>query len=99
MNNKIGLGIVALLALTFILGIACSGLCRWSKGYGMMGAGMMGFGMGWLWIIFFIILVVGAFLLFSNGKERSKPSEILDERFVRGEITKEQYDEMKKILE
>ena len=78
---------------------------------GMMGPGMMswGYGMGWLWfiltIVFSIAVVVGIvffirWITLSAGKGgmRSEESalDILKKRYARGEITKEEYEKMKK---
>jgi len=71
-------------------------------GYGMMGSGGMLFG-----LIFWIIIIVGAYLLIkylieqnkvSGGKEKSA-LEIAKERYAKGEITKEEFEEIKKGLE
>lgn len=69
---------------------------------------MMGFGMGFgmLFVgLFWIALIVGAVwlvsALFQTGRTpnftgRSQaPHEILDQRYARGEITREQYEQMK----
>lgn len=64
-------------------------------------------GFGFMWIVPLIFLVV--FLLFLRGifgnrpadteeKHRETAREILDKRFARGEITREEYEEMKKAL-
>ena len=72
----------------------------------MMGTGLgMGFGMFFV-VLFWVFLIVGAVWLvgnlFQNGRsqdpggERSHSArEILDERYARGEITREQYEQMK----
>ncbi len=71
-------------------------------GYGMMGSGGMLFG-----LIIWIIIIVGAYLLIkylieqnkvSGGKEKSA-LEIAKERYARGEITKEEFEEIKKSIE
>ncbi len=80
-------------------------------GPGMMGPGMMGwgYGMGWPWfiltIVFSIALVFGIvffirWMTLSGGKGGMRPEEsaldILKKRYARGEITKEEYEKMKK---
>jgi putative membrane protein len=74
---------------------------------------MMGFGMGFgmLFIgLFWIALIVGAVWLvgglFQAGRcpnipsgRGQSPREILDERYARGEITREQYELMKSDLQ
>ena len=80
-------------------------------GRGMMGGGMMGgwgypYGMGWglmlagmlIPLVFIVLVVVGAYLWLTSRKEpveSEKAMTILDERYAKGEITKEQYLEMK----
>ena len=72
---------------------------------------MMGFGMGigmLLMALFWIILIAGAVwlvsILFKTGRPPGNdnrgltPREILDQRYARGEITREQYEIMKKDL-
>lgn len=63
---------------------------------------MFGFGLGPIFMLLFWGLVIyGVFLLFkressSNGKDQA--IEILKERYAKGEITKEQFEAMKKDL-
>ena len=80
-------------------------------GRGMMGGGMMGgwgypYGMGWglmlagmlIPLVFIVLVVVGAYLWLTSRKEpveSERAMTILDERYAKGEITKEQYLEMK----
>jgi putative membrane protein len=80
-------------------------------GRGMMGRGMMGgwgypYGMGWgfmlagmlIPLLFIVLIIVGAYLWLTSRKEPvegDKALAILDERYAKGEITKEQYLEMK----
>ncbi len=61
----------------------------------------MGLGM----IIFWGIIIVGVLYLAGywtrhdiHGKKEKSASEILNERYARGEISKEQFDKMKKDL-
>ncbi len=80
-------------------------------GPGMWGPGMMGwgYGMGWLWfivmVVFLIAVVVGIvffirWITLSTGKGGMRPEDsaldILKKRYARGEITKEEYEKMKK---
>lgn len=63
----------------------------------------MFWGMHFLWWIFLIVVVV--WLLSSRnaaGRHRSAgttPLDILQERFARGEINKEEYEERRRVLE
>jgi len=66
-------------------------------------------GFGFLFFAFFAIVVIGGglglgkFVISNNSplsnifssKRRSTPREILEERYVRGEITREEYETMK----
>lgn len=75
----------------------------------MVGFGM-GLGGGLLMVVFWIVLIVGAVWLarglFPSGQQppasssRSEASadEILKQRYARGEITKEQYEQMRRDL-
>ncbi len=75
----------------------------------MVGFGM-GLGGGLLMVLFWIVLIVGAVWLarglFPSGQQppasssRSEDSadEILKQRYARGEITKEQYEQMRRDL-
>lgn len=76
-------------------------------GGGMMGYNMMGYGSGfgysftgWIFMLAFwaaiIFLIVWAIRQFSSNKESSH--EILEKRLARGEISKKEYEELKKTL-
>ena len=66
-----------------------------------------GWGMGYGWISWLIIVILGiwlAIITFNRNKQpdhpRSKsPMDILKERYARGEIRKEEFDVMKKDLQ
>lgn len=56
---------------------------------------------GWLWFIVFLIVVVWIINKVSNwGNSKGNPSalEIAKQRYARGEITKEQFEQIKKDL-
>ena len=72
-------------------------------GYGMMG------GFSWIGMIFNIVILIGIVVLivwavnrFSSGWNQSaknqSPRDILQARYTRGEITREQYQQMMKDL-
>ncbi len=75
----------------------------------MTGFGM-GLGGGWMMVLFWIVLIVGAVWLarglFPIGQQSSVSStrselsadEVLKQRYARGEITKEQYEQMRRDL-
>lgn len=73
---------------------------------GMMddyGAGMMGYGGGILWLLFWILVIIGLALLirylWQGGKrEEESALEILKKKYARGEISKEEFEEKKKDL-
>ena len=58
--------------------------------------------MMWWWILIPIVLVLGIFLY--NGKNRQytvkkeNPLDILNSRFAKGEISKEEYEEQKRTI-
>jgi putative membrane protein len=93
----IGLLLVMITARLVIFGLAAAGLITWG--------GSSSF--SWLWIMPVLMLLIMALMLFLGprgmhgtqepGAEES-PSEILARRFARGEITKEQYEEMEQTL-
>ena len=74
--------------------------------FGMGGYGMMGFGMGfgfifmllfWGLVIWLIVTLINSTQ--SNKKDDSDPPTILKKRFAKGEMTKKQFEKMKKELE
>jgi putative membrane protein len=69
----------------------------------MHGFGGMGFGMAWWWIIGLILVAVIIWTVRSSGqnnttKNKSAP-DILNERYARGEIDKEEYETKKRDIE
>lgn len=67
----------------------------------------MGHGFGFMWIFLFIFLAVFVFFMrgmFGQNNSQNQntttetPREILDKRFAKGEINKEEYEEMKRTL-
>ena len=65
----------------------------WDMMYGYGFGGILFMIIFWALIIWLIVWIVKEA---TKGKESS--SEILEKRYVKGEITKKQYQEMKKIL-
>jgi len=67
---------------------------------------MGGFGMGFMWIILIIIIIAVILLAkgyFSPAKRESEPKvesalDVLKERYARGEISKEEFEEKKRDL-
>ena len=73
-------------------------------GHHMMG---YGYGGGWLmWILFIILIVIVVYLVVQTPKRRDSgtpgedtPLQILKKRYAKGEISKEDFDKMRKDLE
>ena len=67
-------------------------------GYGMMGFGLIGLLFNALIIVGIVVLVVWAVRRFSatgnHGTCGQTPREIVQARYARGEITREQYQQM-----
>ena len=76
--------------------------------FGMMdgnGYGMMSGGYWIIWLIFWILIIIGLVLLIKylwegSGAKRGEESalEILKKKYARGEISKEEFEEKKKDL-
>jgi putative membrane protein len=112
MNERSGTAVVAVLVLVLIgLVVVLPMFGMWMWGPVMMGRGMMGgwgysYGMGGGFmfagmLIFTVLIIVGAYLWLAPSKEpreSEKAIEILNERYAKGEIAKEQFLEMKKHL-
>ena len=76
--------------------------------YHMRWGRMIGFGYGgvWMWIIFLIVIGILVYVLFKSSKlkdtfqsQTETPLDILKKRYARGEITKEEFDRIRKDLE
>ncbi len=92
-NKNVWIWIFVAAALLFLFG-----------SFGMGGYGMMGFGMGFGFIfmlLFWGMLIWLAITLINaaqSNKEKDDPSTMLKKRYASGEISKKQYEEMKKEL-
>jgi len=71
----------------------------------MWGDGWWGFGMGLVWLVFLGLVVTGVVLVIRGSSEGTSDRgrgrsalDILDERFARGEIDREEYEERKRVL-
>ena len=105
--------ILGVLVLLPVLGMTLGGfggmMGPGMMGPGMMGPGMMGPGMmggggyGGFGLLTLLLLVAGVVLIvlaFTRREGRSDGAlEILKQRLARGEITPEQYEELKKVLQ
>ena len=112
-NVKIALIIGGtILGIIIVLSIVSGAMYGWPYGgWGMMGPGMMA-GFGWMWLmpvlgIVFLGLIIWAIVASvrsSNGSKGSDSSkadsalEVLKNRYARGEISKEEYEEKRKDL-
>jgi putative membrane protein len=63
-------------------------------------------GFGWVFMALFWVLVILAIVALAkwlssnrNGGSTRRPLDILQERYARGEITREQYEQMRRDLE
>jgi putative membrane protein len=75
-----------------------------------MGQGMMGYGYGFNWIaavlqtilfvVFLGLIIFGVYYFIGGGRPKSseRSLDILKERYAKGEITKEEYDRIKREL-
>ena len=72
--------------------------------FGMVGYGMMGFGMGFgfIFMLLFLGLIIWSIVTLFNESKSNKDEPdsftILKKRYASGEITKKQFEEMKKEL-
>jgi putative membrane protein len=70
----------------------------WGNGYGFMGGGWLFMGLFWLVVIIGIVALVRA-----AGGSRREPRktalDILQERYARGEISREEYQQKRADLE
>ncbi len=106
-NMKTGLIVGGILVGVFVVVPLIIGLATgWnSYGYGWMGPGMMG-GFGWFMPLFWLAVlgfIVWAAIAATQGKHESSttsvsPLEILKERYARGEINKEEFEEKRRSL-
>jgi putative membrane protein len=74
----------------------------WTDGYGWMGPGWI------IMIIFWVVVIAGGIALVrwfgmrgrgSDDTSRRTPLEILQERYARGEIEREEYEQKRRDLE
>jgi len=77
---------------------------RWEGGH-MMNYGF-GYGGMFMWIIFLIVLAVAIYFIVQtlknkniSGDVQETPADILKRRYAKGEITKDEFDRMKRDLE
>lgn len=101
-NEKIWFWVIGIAAIVLLLGgwgVGSYGMMGSNWGWGMMGLGFMFLPMLLFWgaVIWLIVTLVNS--ASKGGHEESgSPVEILKKRFAKGELTKKQYEEMKKEL-
>lgn len=66
-------------------------------GYGM-GHGVGGFAMMLFWVIIIVVGIWAVKSMSSSKSENNSPEDILKKRYAKGEITKDEYDRMKRDL-
>ena len=103
-----GIILAVLVIVPTILG-AVYGWLGSSWGWGMMGPGMMGFGWGWFmpimmvlfwglvaWGIIALVRGTGGYCVPSQKNDKESALDILKNRYVRGEINREEFEAKKK---
>jgi putative membrane protein len=70
-----------------------------------------GFGFGWLWMVLFLVLIIAAVVIIVKGASEPRipasfpgprhqtPLQILEERYARGEVEREEFLQKKQDLE
>ncbi|MDQ7842004.1 MAG: SHOCT domain-containing protein [bacterium] len=117
-------GVIALVVIGVLLLLPVLGGIGMMGGWGMMGPGMMGggwsgapwadgrwaggWGMPFLGMLFWLLILVGIVLVITSFVRRGgmgaqagqdeAPIEILKRRLARGEVTREEYDAIKREL-
>jgi len=96
--------------LLLFVPILASGCCPYGPMRGWENGYMMNYGFGYggmfMWLIFLIVLGVAIYFIIQASKSKDvagqvqdTPLDILKKRYAKGEITKEEFDRMKKDLE
>ena len=93
------------------MGMMGGSMMNMMMGNNMMGSGMIGeyptyYGYNNFWNILWLVFLIGAIALIvlliykftKSGKESETPISILQKRYAKGEISKKQFEEMKKEL-
>ena len=97
-DNSIAIILVVILAVVLFSGIF--GFGGMMGGYGMMGFGA---GFGFIFMLLFWGLIIWLIVTLINASQSNKNESdslaILKKRYAFGEITKKQYEEMKRELE
>ncbi|MEX1315001.1 MAG: SHOCT domain-containing protein [Desulfotignum sp.] len=100
------ISVIPMVLIPFFFGCTHKPMDRSMGGWGhMMGYG--GSGGIFMWILLIIIIAVIFYFVINRGKttgsltgtEKESPSETLKKRYAKGEITKEEFDKLKKDIE
>ena len=107
MNNVISRTVTLLFLASPIAAIGDQGT-RYSPDH-MWGSGGWMWGGMYMWVIMFLLVVLGVYALSKSSKSANKgasdptsvhtPLEILNERFAKGEIDKDDYESRKNALQ
>lgn len=69
----------------------------------MMHWGAGGYGYGFLWLFFWLLIIIGAVLILQRLLEHERAGEdameILKRRYARGDISREEFEQKKRDLE
>jgi putative membrane protein len=94
---------ILLIPLAFIIALLS---CVYPGGRHMMDWGHMNYGYGgaFMWIIFLVLIGIAIYFIINSKKlikrdEDETPLEILKKRYAKGEITKQEFEKIKKDLE
>lgn len=97
---KTGLVLIAVVVLLVVAFFSLGGHGHmWGGGLGMG----YGYGGSYMWILLLVVIGLLVFLILQSVQSGSRtdqesPLDILKKRFAKGEITKEEYEEMKRKL-
>ena len=105
-GRDVVLGVVLVFAILAVFGLA---FVPWGYYWGMgrtfVRMPMMGYGSIFFGILVFVVLVFGVYYAI-RGPQTTQPTQpsshaldIIKERYAKGEITKEQYEQLKKDLQ
>jgi putative membrane protein len=85
--------------------VACSDDYLYGPGSGWGHMMHYGYGGGFMWLLFIVIIGVLIYLVLQNAKAKGNagvsgetPLDILKKRYAKGEITKDEFERMKKDL-